>query len=72
MSRVKEAAIPWLELLIVALTVSLVFQIWPSLFWGLLWAIDVRNWSWPVIIAAHVVVILALIYTKSYRDSMPT
>jgi len=69
MSQVREAGIPWLESLIAVLTVSLVFQLWPALFWGLLWAIDVRNWSWPVIIGAHVVVILALIYAKSFRDA---
>jgi len=69
MSEVREAGFPWLESLIGLLTVSLVFQLWPSLFWGLLWAIDVRNWNWPMITAAHVVVILALIYAKSYQDS---
>jgi len=59
----------WLESLIGVLWVSLVFQLWPSLFWGMVGTIDVRNWSWTVVIIAHVVVLLCLIYAKSIRDS---
>jgi hypothetical protein len=64
-----QAGFPWLELLIALLVVSLIFQIWPALWWGLLWAVDVRNWSWSVIIGANVVVVLGLLYLKSFRDS---
>ena len=67
--NIHQVGFPWLELLIALLVVSLVFQIWPFLFWGLVWAVDVRNWSWSVIIGANVVVVLTLIYIKSYRDS---
>jgi len=63
------ARFPWMELFIALLVISLIFQIWPFLLWGLLWGIDVRNWSWTVIIGANVVVVIALMYIKSFKDS---
>lgn len=53
----------WLESLLVVAFVALVFQVFPSLWFGLIWAIDFRNWSrsiWMTLTVAGLGVLFAL------------
>lgn len=49
-----------LELLLVLAFVSLLFQVFPSLWHGTLWIIDVRNWSRGVWMLLNAAVVFAL------------
>jgi hypothetical protein len=49
-----------LEVLLVLAFLALLFQVFPSLWFGLLWAIDIRNWSRGVWIAINVAVVFSL------------
>jgi hypothetical protein len=50
----------WLRLLLLLASLSLLFQLVPSLWWLTLQAIDVRNWPWPIGFAANALAILVL------------
>lgn len=51
----------WLELLLVLAAGVLLLQLWPTLGNGILWAIDVRNWSREVWFGANFGLILVLL-----------
>ena len=57
-----------LETWLVLTSVSLVFQLFPALFWGLLYAVDVRNWTWGVWVGIQVAVVAILIFLKVRHD----
>ena len=59
-----------LETWLAIATVTLVFQLFPALFWGLLYWIDVRNWTWGIWVGveAAVVVILFALYVWQTSD----
>jgi hypothetical protein len=42
--RPPRAGFAWLELLLVLALLALVLQLFPALWTGMLWALDVRNW----------------------------
>lgn len=58
-----------LETWLLLASVSLVFQIFPAPFWGLLYAIDVRNWSWGVWVGVEVAVIATLFVLRAWQNS---
>jgi hypothetical protein len=55
----------WLVLSIMAL----VFQLFPRLFWGLLAAIDVRNWTWGVWVGVEIAVVVTLLVLYGWQKS---
>lgn len=59
-NRYKRGGFAWLELLLALAFLALLFQVFPSLWFGLWAALDVRNWSRAVWFAANIVVIVAL------------
>ena len=50
----------WLRVLLVLASLSLLFQLVPSLWWFTLRALDVRNWPWSVWFAANALAIVVL------------
>jgi len=57
-----------LETWIAGTSLTLLFQLFPSLFWGLLYAIDARNWTWGVWVGLQVLVVALLVYLKVRGD----
>jgi hypothetical protein len=55
----------WLAISIV----SLVLQLFPALFWGLIYAIDVRNWTWGVWVGVEIAVIVILFALYVWQTS---
>lgn len=49
-----------LEALLVLATLAFLFQVFPSLWFALVWALDVRNWSGEVWLTLNVGVVVAL------------
>jgi hypothetical protein len=39
-------SVPWTEIALGVALVALVFQLFPAVWWGLLWTLDLRNWTW--------------------------
>lgn len=64
----EAAGVPWPEMLLGISGVALFFQLFPTLFWGLLYAIDVRNWSWTVIIVLNALVVACLIGYRAWQN----
>lgn len=58
----------WLEILLASSCLALVFQLFPGLWWGLLAAVDVRYWSWTVIIILNVIVIFILVGLRAWQN----
>ena len=65
----KDARISWLRALLVISTVSLVFLLFPSLWWGLLAIIDIRGWTWRSWAVASTIWIVGLVGIKVWRDA---
>jgi len=59
--RSFRSGFAWLELLLVLAVPALLFQLFPSLWSGTLWALDVRNWPRTVWFAGNVVVVVLLV-----------
>ena len=58
-----------LETWLVLASVSLFFQLFPATFWGLLWAIDARNWTWGVWVGVEIGVIVTLVGIKAWHNA---
>lgn len=56
-----RSGFPWLELFLVIAVLSLVLQLFPTLWRGTVGALDLRNWSRSVWIAANVILLLMLV-----------
>ena len=64
------AKVPWLEVALVATSLSLVFQLFPAVGTALLDLVDIRNWSrttWFVVNVGFVAVLLAVRFTPTVR-----
>lgn len=66
--RPVRSGFAWLELLLVLAVVALVFQLFPSLWNGTLWALDIRNWPRTVWFAGNLVVVLVLVAVRFGPD----
>lgn len=62
--RPLREGIAWLELLLAIAALALVLQLWPALAHGLLWAIDVRNWSRSVWFGVNIAVVATLLSAR--------
>jgi hypothetical protein len=63
---------PWffrLETWLVLAGLFLVFQVFPGLFWGLLYLIDVRNWSWGAWVGAEIGAVIILLALWRWQKS---
>ncbi len=58
----------WLELLLALAILALVLQLFPSVWVGTLWALDVRNWPRTVWFAVNCVLLLALVGIRFDTD----
>jgi hypothetical protein len=58
--RSMRGGFAWLELLLVVAVLVLLFQVFPSAWFGVLWVLDVRNWPRSIWFAANVAGVLAL------------
>jgi hypothetical protein len=58
-----------LETWLVLAAICLSFQIFPGLFWALLYGIDVRNWTWGVWVAVEVGVVVILLGLWRWQNS---
>lgn len=61
-----------LELLLSIASLALLFQVFPSLWFGLVWALDVRNWSrgiWIGLNALAVAALFAIQFRIEIRDA---
>ena len=63
-----RAGFAWPELLLALALVALVLQLFPSLWFGILWALDVRNWPRTVWFAANWVVVFTLVAIRFGPD----
>lgn len=68
MHTVEESRTPWLEIALVLSAALLVFQLFPSLWTTLLFALDFRQWEWTVWTGINVVVLIALIFFRAWRN----
>ena len=58
-----------LETWLVVASIALVFQIFPPIFWGLLYAVDVRNWTWGVWVGVEIAVVATLFLLRAWQNS---
>lgn len=58
-----------LETWLVLAFLSLIFQIYPALFWSLLYIVDVRNWTWGVWVGVEIAVVVTLIVLRAWQYS---
>jgi hypothetical protein len=58
-----------LETWLAVASLSLVFQIFPAAFWGLLAILDVRNWTWGVTVGVEVAVIVLLLALRVWQTA---
>lgn len=58
-----------LETWLVISVIALVFQLFPALFWKLLYAIDVRNWTWGVWVGVEIGVVVLLFVLYAWQNS---
>ena len=58
-----------LETWLVFAGLFLLFQVFPSLFWGLIYIIDVRNWTWGVWVGVEIGVVIALLGLWRWQKS---
>ena len=65
----NTSGFPWLGVLLAVSIVSLVFQLFPSVWWGLLAIVDIRSWSWRSWAVASAVWIVCLVGMKTWRDA---
>jgi len=64
------ARLPWLEIALVATSISLTLQLFPAVGTALLDLVDVRNWSrttWFAVNVGFVAVLLAVRFTPTVR-----
>jgi len=64
------AKVPWLEIALVATSISLTLQLFPAVGTGVLELLDVRNWSrttWFVVNLGFVGLLLAVRFTPRVR-----
>jgi len=59
-SGLKYRGFASLELLLVIAILAVLFQLFPSLWFSLAWAVDFRNWSRGGWLVANIVVVVAL------------
>jgi hypothetical protein len=65
---------PWslrLETWLVLAALLLVCQLFPSIFWGALYLVDVRNWSWAAWVGVEASVVLILLALWRWQNSDP-
>lgn len=58
----------WLVGLLVVCLVSLVFQLFPSLWWAFLGVLDVRGWTWRSYSAVFAIVIVLLVALRACQE----
>jgi hypothetical protein len=58
-----------LETWLAVASLSLVFQIFPAAFWGLLAILDVRNWTWGVTVGVEIAVIVLLLALRVWQTA---
>lgn len=61
MNEDDEPGFPWLETFFGISLLTLVCQLYPPLFWGILYYVDVRNWTWSAIWLINVLIIGVLL-----------
>ncbi len=61
MQKLIRTGFAWLELLLALASLALLFQLFPSLWIGTLWALDIRNWPRTVWFAANMMVVFTLV-----------
>jgi hypothetical protein len=57
-------AFSWLTILLVVVSISLVFQLFPSLWPKLHWLLDMRNWTRTDWLIANTIMVLILFYIR--------
>lgn len=78
-ATVQPTGFPWLGVLLVVSLVTLFFQFFPGVWWGLVGAlemawlgflaiVDVRNWTWKVYATLSAIAIVALIGLKAWLE----
>jgi len=58
--RTTRTGFAWLELLLALAALALLFQLFPSLWVGNLWTLDIRNWPRTVWFSVNQVLLVAL------------
>ncbi len=58
----------WLESLLALALLALLFQLFPSLWIGTLWALDVRNWPRTVWFIGNVILVFTLVMFRFGPD----
>jgi hypothetical protein len=64
----SRLGLAWLELLLVLAVIALVFQLFPSLWFRFISALDVRNWSRLTWFAVNFMVLAALIGVRYWQQ----
>jgi len=69
-SRTKQPRrFPVAEALLVILTISLVFQLFPELWWRCLAIVNIRRWTWRSWAVASFLWIVVMVGLKAWRDA---
>ena len=58
--KTSRRGVAWLELILVLAFLALLFQVFPSLWWGLWAALDLRTWSRGTWFGLNLLVLLGL------------
>jgi len=64
----ETRGVPWLEFLLGVSILALVFQLCPGLWFGLLAALDVRNWTWKAWATLNALVIIILVAIRAWQN----
>jgi membrane protein implicated in regulation of membrane protease activity len=61
----------WLTIALMLCTLSLLFQLFPSLWFNAISIIDVRTWAWRTwaVYCAFLLALLLLVYVREQRDA---
>jgi hypothetical protein len=68
MTSQRDARSFWLEVLIFVAVVTLLFQLFPNLWWGALAVIDVRNWTWKSYAVASSIAVVVLVALRAWSE----
>jgi hypothetical protein len=59
----------WLEVVFALSCASLLFQLFPGVWWALISVVDVRNWTWRSYAAVSALTIVVLFVARAWQEN---
>lgn len=59
----------WLWLLLIVSIAILVFQLFPSAWWAIVYFVDIRNWAWRAYATVCAIGIAVLVAVRAWQNS---